>query len=91
MGITHSQLTKCISIAKKYGVKKLLLFGSALWEPDKANDLDLACDGIPGWKIFEFGAAVEEELHILVDIVPLYPSNDFTRYIEKKGRVLYAS
>jgi len=90
MGITQAQLAKCVVIAKKYGVKKLLLFGSALQEPEKANDLDLACEGIPGWKIFEFGAVVEEELHIPVDIIPLRPETDFTRHIEKRGKVLYA-
>ncbi|MEW5803104.1 MAG: nucleotidyltransferase domain-containing protein [bacterium] len=89
MGINRKQIEQCI--AKKYGASKLILFGSALDEPEKARDLDLACDGIDGWKIFEFGASLEEELHISVDVVPLSPPTRFTRYIEKKGEILYAA
>lgn len=89
MGINQNQLELCITLAKKYGVRKLILFGSALEEPEKAHDLDLACDGLEGWKIFEFGAMLEEELHTSVDIIPLSPATRFTRYIEKKGKVLY--
>ena len=91
MGITQSQIERCIVLAKEFGIKKLILFGSAMDDPEKARDLDLACDGLPGWKIFEFGAKVEEELHILVDIVPLNPTTRFTQYIEKKGKIIYAS
>jgi predicted nucleotidyltransferase len=91
MGITQSQIERCIVLAKEFGIKKLILFGSAMDNPEKARDLDLACDGLAGWKIFEFGAKVEEELHILVDIVPLNPTTRFTEYIEKKGKIIYAS
>ena len=78
-------------MAKKFGIKKLILFGNAIKDPENARDLDLACDGLPGWKIFEFGAKVEEELRIPVDIVPLTPATRFTQYIEKKGKIIYAS
>lgn len=91
MGVSQDQIEQCIALAKEYGVKKLILFGSALEEPEKARDLDLACDGLEGWKIFEFGAWLEEELHMLVDVVPLSPPTHFTRYIERKGKVLYAA
>ena len=91
MGIDQSQIKKCIALAKEYGVAKLILFGSALEDQGRAKDLDLACDGLSGWKIFEFGARVEEELNISVDIIPLQPITPFTQYIEKKGQLLYAA
>jgi len=91
MGINQDQIKRCITLAKEYGVKKLILFGSALDEPEEARDLDLACDGLPGWKIFEFGARVEEELHTPVDIIPLSPETPFSRYIKRKGKVIYAA
>lgn len=75
-------------IAREYGAKRLILFGSAANNPDNARDIDLACEGIEGWKIFEFGAQLEDEFHVLVDVVPLTPSTRFTRYIERKGKVL---
>ncbi|MEW6606122.1 MAG: nucleotidyltransferase domain-containing protein [bacterium] len=88
MGITKEQIEKTIAIAKKYGAKKLILFGSVLEESGQARDIDLACDGIDGWKLFEFGGILEQELHLSVDIIPLKPGTRFTRYIETKGRSL---
>jgi len=49
----------------------------------------LACDGIPGWKLYELAARLEEELGTLVDLAPLTPATRFTRRIETQGRVLY--
>ncbi len=89
MSIDSSHIDCCVSIAHKFGAKKLILFGSAVESPETACDLDIACDGVDGWKIFELGAQIEEEIGIPVDIVPLKPTTRFTRYITKKGRVLY--
>jgi predicted nucleotidyltransferase len=77
-----------MELAKTYGVTRLILFGSAVDNPDTARDIDLACDGVEGWKLFEFAARLEEELHTPLDVVPLTPSSRFTRIIEEKGRVL---
>ena len=54
-----------------------------------SNGIDIACDGIQGWKLYEFAGQIENELHIPIDIVSLSPPNDFTRLIETKGKVLY--
>ncbi len=79
---------KIKEIAKVYGAKRLILFGSAVTNPEKARDIDLACEGIEGWKIFEFGAALEDEFHMPIDVVPLTPPTRFTKYINAKGTVL---
>lgn len=83
-----AQIQRTISLAKEYGATRLILFGSALTSPDQARDLDLACDGVVGWKLFEPGARLEEELGIPLDLVPLTPSNRFTQLIERRGRIL---
>ncbi len=88
MAITHQQIEKAVRLAKAYGAKRLILFGRAEEEPEKARDLDLACDGVEGWKLYELGAKLEEELRTNVDLVPLSPSTRFTRRVEAKGRVL---
>jgi predicted nucleotidyltransferase len=67
----------------------LILFGSALEDPENANDLDLACDGVEGWKIFELGARLEELIAAPVDLIPLSLSTRFTKYVEKQGKVIY--
>ena len=67
---------------------RLILFGSAATNPSSARDVDLACDGIQGWKLFEFAATLENELDIPFDVMPLSPPSDFTKRIEKSGKVL---
>ena len=88
MLIRPEQLSQIIGIAKSYNAKRLLVFGSSLRNSGKPRDIDLACDGIEGWKLYEFGAELEERLDMPVDIVPLRPSTRLTRYIESRGMVL---
>ncbi len=88
MGISNEQLEQVMEMAREYGVSRLILFGSMLDNPAEARDIDLACDGVPGWKLFELAARLEEELHMPLDLVSLTPSTRFTRLIEKRGRRL---
>ncbi len=88
MAINQIQIQKAIAVARDFGATRLILFGSALEGPDQARDLDLACDGVPGWKLFELGARLEEELHTVVDLIPLTPPTRFTRLIETQGKSL---
>ncbi|MBU0599170.1 hypothetical protein KKB84_00960 [bacterium] len=41
MSITSSQIDRCVIIARKFGVKRLILFGSAVELPETAYDRDL--------------------------------------------------
>lgn len=86
--IIQSEIDRIVALAKSYGATRLILFGSALESPSKARDLDLACDGVPGWKLYELGARLEEALHRSLDLVPLSPPSRFTRLIEARGKVL---
>lgn len=88
MAIGETHINKIIDLAKRYGATRLILFGSAADMPDKARDIDLACDGVQGWKLYEFAAKAEEEVGVPLDIVPLRPSTHFTEYIEAKGKIL---
>ncbi|MGD1974344.1 MAG: nucleotidyltransferase domain-containing protein [Desulfobacterales bacterium] len=88
MSIEQEQLDLAIAIAKSFGATRLILFGSAASKPDEAGDLDLACDGVTGWKFYELGARLEEELEVPLDLISLNPPTRFTRLIEQKGKVL---
>ena len=88
MPIEQEQLDRVIALAKSYGATRLILFGSAASAPDKAKDLDLACDGVSGWKFYELGARIEEELKITLDLISLNPPTNFTRLVERKGKVI---
>jgi len=87
--IDSSMIEKIVRLSEEYGANCLILFGSYTENPSTARDLDLACDGIRGWKLYEFAGQIENELRIPTDIVPLSPPNKFTRRIESRGKVLY--
>jgi predicted nucleotidyltransferase len=91
MAITQENIQTAIDIARNYGATKLVLFGSAVSELDKANDLDLAVDGIKGFKIFSYGNKLEELLNIHVDVIPLDSDSKFIQHILKYGKVIYES
>lgn len=88
MNDRKKQLNRILILAKQYKVSRLILFGSFLENDNEANDIDLACDGITGWKLYELASKMEDELNISIDLIPLTPSNRFTNYIIKKGKVL---
>ncbi|TVL98491.1 MAG: DNA polymerase III subunit beta [Candidatus Brocadia sp. WS118] len=88
MPITQEQIEKIVSLAKSYGATRLILFGSIIDAPSQARDIDIACDGVAGWKLYELAARLEEELHAPLDLVPLSPPSRFTRHIESKGRII---
>jgi predicted nucleotidyltransferase len=86
--INTSQIERIVALAKAYGATRLILFGSTLESPSEARDVDLACDGVPGWKLYELGARLEEELRRPLDLIPLSPASRFTRLVEARGKVL---
>ena len=88
MAILEEHFNRAAAVAKSFGATRLIVFGSAIDQPNEATDLDLACDGVSGWKLYELGARLEEELQIPLDLVPLSPPNRFTRMIERRGKVL---
>jgi len=88
MSIRQEQIDRTVELARAYGATRLILFGSAATEPERAHDLDLACDGVPGWRLYELGAQIEDELRIPLDLVPLKPPSRFTHLIEQRGKVL---
>jgi predicted nucleotidyltransferase len=85
----QTAINRCADIARAFGVKKLVLFGSAAESLDTAADVDFACEGIDGWDLYRFGAKLEEELGKSVDIVALRPGDRFSQYVVTRGRTLY--
>ncbi len=88
MTLTDDQIEKIIELGKLYGASRMILFGSTLETPETGGDIDLACDGVLGWKLYEMAARIEEELNIPLDIISLTPPSRFTRSVERKGRAL---
>ncbi len=91
MSVPEALIERCVAAAQTFGAKRLILFGSALDEPETARDVDLACEGVEGWDVFRLGARLEEELGVEVDLVPLSPDDKFSQHVARRGRVIYES
>jgi predicted nucleotidyltransferase len=82
-----------VRAAKKYGVKRIWLFGSML-EPNpksEPNDIDLAVDGVPGGKFFDFYAELGWLLPRPVDLIKITGDDDYmiTSIIRRTGKIIY--
>lgn len=86
--ITQKSLDKAISVCREFGVKELILFGSAAKSFTDANDLDIAIDGQAKGDILDLAVRLEEELDVKVDLVKLYGNDRFSDYIRKTGRLI---
>lgn len=74
--------------AKKYKLKKVILFGSAKDRED-AKDIDIGIKGIKPALFFEFCGKLYRDLSKPVDIVDLSEDCLFNRLIERDGLILY--
>ena len=88
MPIQQEAIERAIVIAKEFGATRLVLFGSGAASLEHASDLDLAVDGVPGWKLYELSARLEDELRIPLVLMPLDPPIRFTRMTEQQGKNL---
>ena len=86
-------LPDAVEILKKYGVKRVILFGSLLRDGrfHRGSDIDLAVEGIPPQKFIRAGADLMMALDWQIDLKPLEEVDDFSReMILQKGKVIYA-
>ena len=82
-----------LRLAKAYNVKRLWLFGSMLDAHPEAepNDIDLAVEGIPAEKFFDFYADLGRQLDKTVDLIELSACDDYmiSSIIRRKGKPIY--
>ncbi len=77
-----------IMYAKKYGLKKVILFGSSV-ERDDAQDIDIGVLGLAPELFFKFWAELDRSLSKPVDVIDLSEDCSFNRLIERDGVVIY--
>jgi predicted nucleotidyltransferase len=86
-------LPEAVAILKRYGARRIVLFGSLLRDGrfHRASDIDLAVAGMPSKNFFRAGADLMMALDWPVDLKPLEEIDDFFReMILKEGELLYA-
>ena len=89
MPVTQDQIDRAVAVARRYEATRVLLFGSALDDPEAARDLDLAVGGVEGWDFFGMSAEMEEAVRIPLDVIPLESDTPFVRHIRQRAGVLY--
>lgn len=90
-GIKKVVMEEILNLAKKHGIKELILFGSrARGDFNRASDIDLA---VRGGDICRFALDVEDETStpLRYDVVDLDRNvqEDLRKMIETEGVVLY--
>ena len=78
-----------INIAKKYKVKRIILFGSGIKESGQNRDIDMAVEGVPGKLFFKFYSELIFNLSQPVDLVDLNKKSKFSEILLSEGFQLY--
>ncbi len=86
--ISKDDIAVILAWAKKYKLRKVILFGSSM-ERDDARDIDIAVKGLNPELFFDFYWNVYRDLSKPVDIIDLSTDSSFNNLIEKEGIVLY--
>jgi len=89
--ISEQDKVKIVEIARKYGVKGILLFGSSADPNRKANDVDLAVEGIVPERFFSFYGDLLFDLSKPVDLIDLSRNTKFNKLVYREGIRLYGA
>jgi len=76
-------------IARDFGAAGVWMFGSALEDEEAALDIDLAVEGLPPEKFFDFYGRLFLELPKPVDLVDLSQDPPIASIIREKGVRIY--
>ena len=86
--ITTQEKATIRKLARRYKVRKILLFGSSLISK-KARDIDLGVEGILAKSFFKFYGDLLFSLPKPVDLVDLSKDSKFTRLVREEGLAIY--
>jgi predicted nucleotidyltransferase len=78
-----------IQMARRYGARRVLLFGSSLNSDREARDIDIAVDGVSPEMFFKFYGDLIFNISKPVDVVDLSQPGEFTSLIRQEGISLY--
>ncbi len=87
--ISEKDKKAILDLAKKYKVKRIILFGSALKDKIKSRDIDLAVEGIPDKLFFKFYSELIFSLSKPVDLVDLSKKSKFSEILTSEGIQIY--
>ena len=86
--ITRKEKSIITRVAGRYGVRRILLFGSSLTK-EQARDIDLAVEGLRPKDFFKFYGDLLFSLAKPVDLIDLSKDSKFTSLIRQEGLSIY--
>lgn len=86
--ITDAEKKIIEDCARKYAVKRVILFGSAV-ERDDARDIDLGVEGIEARLLFKFIGELIRRLPRPVDVVDMSTPTLFGQLVSREGIPLH--
>lgn len=89
MVITEEKLQEAVEVLRSFGVRRVLLFGGFAYAPEKAQDIDLAVEGIPLAEIWRADGAVGDVLDVPYDVVYREESPGFFDLVRKHNKTLF--
>ena len=87
--ITEKDKDTIQTISRKYGVKRVLLFGSSIDPVKESHDIDIAVEGVAPEDFFKYYGDLMLKLSKPVDLVDLSESSKFVQMILQEGVPLY--
>ena len=87
--IMESDRAMIARLAAKYGVRRVLLFGSSADSGRMPHDIDLAVEGLNPRRFFEFYGELLTGLSLPVDLFDLTQAGKFADLVRKEGLPLY--
>ena len=87
--ISEQDKATIIDIARRYGVRGILLFGSSADPKREADDIDVAVEGIVPERFFSFYGDLLFSLSKPVDLIDLSSDTKFNKLVYREGIRLY--
>jgi predicted nucleotidyltransferase len=89
MAVNLGKIPQIIQVLVQFGARRIILFGSAADNPESANDIDLAVEGISPNRILDADVEIGDILQQPYDLVSREENADFFDIIARYGKVLY--
>jgi predicted nucleotidyltransferase len=89
ISIEPSDLEKSVEVLRRFGARRVWLFGSAMETPNAVNDLDLGVEGVPPQVFYRAVGRLLDAIGKPVDLIDLSRDSRLSRHIRSKGRLLY--
>ena len=87
--IPESDKAAIVEVAARYGVDRVLLFGSSADTSAEGRDIDLAVEGLAPREFFAFYGELLFGLSKPVDLVDLSTDNAFTQMVRSEAIPVY--